>query len=196
MLRSGAKALIDKDNRRETASHGVRAAGWRASALQVDYSRCDDDDDLGFLESVYVSTRAEEVAATGWPDEVQRLFLRQQFLLQHRHYRQHYKGAEWLLVNWRGVPVGRLYLAFWPGELRVADIALLPEARGQGIGSAILEDLIDEAQALGLAVSVHVERNNPARSLYARLGFARIGEHGIYDQMRREPAGDQLNTAS
>ena len=178
-------------------SDGLRAgrsAGTLASAASVDYVPCGEEH-LDFLESVYASTRAEELTATGWSADVKRQFLGHQFQLQHDHYRKHYPGAEWLMVRQKGVPVGRLYLVEWPGELRVIDIALLPEARGRGIGATALGDLIAEAEAKGLAVSIHVERNNPALSLYRRLRFVKAGEHGVYDLMRREPQ-DQLNTAS
>jgi GNAT superfamily N-acetyltransferase len=166
--------------------------GARAAALAVDYLPAGDPD-LEFLEAVYVSTRAQEVAATGWPEESQRQFLGEQFSLQHRHYRTHYAGAHWLIVLQGETRVGRLYIVRWPAELRIIDIALLPQARGRGIGSAILADLLAEAHAQELAVSIHVERNNPALSLYLRLGFAKAGEHGIYDLMRAEPPGRDVS---
>lgn len=171
-----------------TPAAGAWRPGPRAAALAVDYLPAGDDD-LAFLEEVYVSTRAQEVAGTGWSEELQRQFLGEQFSLQHRHYRTHYAGAHWLIVLKGETRVGRLYLVRWPAELRIIDIALLPEARGRGIGSAILADLLAEAHAQELAVSIHVERTNPALSLYLRLGFAKAGEHGIYDLMRAEPPG-------
>jgi GNAT superfamily N-acetyltransferase len=146
------------------------------------------DADLPVLAETYFSTRAEEVAQTGWPVEAQHRFLLQQFEAQHRHYRDHYPKAEWLVIERGGAALGRLYIEEWERELRVIDIALLPAARGGGIGGALLEDLIDDAAATGKAVSIHVERMNPAMRLYLRLGFAKVDEHGIYDLMER-PAG-------
>ena len=44
--------------------------------------------------------------------------------------------------------------------------------RRRGLGTALLEVLIDEARQLGVpALSLSVETGNPARSLYQRLGF-------------------------
>jgi GNAT superfamily N-acetyltransferase len=155
------------------------------------------DADLPVLAETYVSTRAEEVAQTGWPVETQQRFLLQQFEAQHRHYRAHYPNAQWLVIERDGVPLGRLYVEEWEREFRLIDIALLPQARGGGIGGALLEDVIEAAAARGKGVSIHVERMNPAMRLYLRLGFAKTDEHGIYDLMER-PAGrtGQLNTAS
>ena len=147
-----------------------------------------DDDDLAFLARVYASTRAEEVAATGWPVEMQHSFLQQQHEMQHCHYRNTYYGAEWLIIERDGSPVGRLYRVVWPREIRVIDIALLPEARGAGIGTSILEVIQSEAKVLGKAVSIHIEKNNPARSLYTRLGFKVVEDKGVYDLMEWDAA--------
>ncbi len=86
-----------------------------------------------------------------------------------------------------GRPAGRLYVARWEDEIRIVDIALLPEHRGNGLGTALLRELIEEADAAGKPLSIHVEQNNPARPLYDRLGFEEAGEFGVYVLMRRAP---------
>ncbi|HMC91920.1 MAG TPA: GNAT family N-acetyltransferase [Allosphingosinicella sp.] len=159
----------------------------RAAALGVS-CRPATDADLPVLAETYFSVRREEVAQTGWAAADQQRFLDHQFDAQHRHYRAHYQNAEWLVIERAGVAAGRLYLEEWPGELRLIDIALLPQARGGGIGGALLEDLMEAAAAKGKRLSIHVERNNPAMRLYVRLGFAKIDEHGIYDLMEWVPA--------
>jgi GNAT superfamily N-acetyltransferase len=58
-------------------------------------------------------------------------------------------------------------------------IGVRPEHRGRGIGGALLTGLLDRARAAGLdALSLSVERTNPALALYERHGFRRIGESG------------------
>lgn len=152
--------------------------------------------DLPFLAELYASTRAEELAATGWPAAMQRDFLARQHEAQHRHYAVHYADAERLIVERGGERVGRLYLAEWSREFRVVDISLVPASRGTGIGGAILSDVIAAAEAAGKAVSIHVEKNNPARRLYERLGFALREDKGIYDLMERPAGRDQQKIAS
>jgi GNAT superfamily N-acetyltransferase len=159
-----------------------------AAALGVSY-RPSTDEDLAFLATVYASTRLEEVAATGWPEEMQLQFLTHQADAQHHHYRRTYPDAEWLVIERAGEAIGRLFIEEWSDQFRLIDIALLPGGRGGGVGTAILTDLLDMAAAAGKALTIHVERNNPAMRLYLRLGFARIGEHGVYDLMEwRAPA--------
>jgi ribosomal protein S18 acetylase RimI-like enzyme len=50
-------------------------------------------------------------------------------------------------------------------------IAIVPEWRGRGVGTALLKALIETAQLRYPALSLSVSTDNPARSLYERLGF-------------------------
>lgn len=146
-------------------------------------------DDLAFVASLYASTRAAEFAALGWPPEMLRAFLDQQHRAQHGHYRTVYPGAEWLIVEQAGAPIGRLYLEERAESLHLIDISLVPERRGAGLGGAILADLAAQAEALARPLSLQVEKVNPARRLYARLGFRATSDNGPYDWMER-PSGD------
>ena len=81
------------------------------------------------------------------------------------------------MVERDGRPIGRLYRDLRKDEIRVVDIALLTGERGRGVGGRLMRDVLAEARERGLAVRIHVERTNPARRLYDRLGF-RIVEEG------------------
>jgi ribosomal protein S18 acetylase RimI-like enzyme len=145
------------------------------------------DADLPFLSGLYASTRIEELAATFWTDEQKAAFLDMQFRAQHAHYIKHYPEADWLVVERAGEDIGRLYVERGPSQHRIIDIAFQPAHRGKGFGTALLSELIEEAADIGKAVSIHVEKNNPARQLYLRLGFAVAEDHGLYDLMIRSP---------
>jgi len=58
----------------------------------------------------------------------------------------------------------------------VTDLYVRPEARGKGVGAALLGELLEPARAAGLDhVSLEVlVRNHDARRLYDRLGFAAV----------------------
>ena len=85
-----------------------------------------------------------------------------QFHAQADWYRQHYADASFDVVLVDGEPAGRLYLHRGETEIRIVDIALLPEHRGSGIATSLLRDLLAEADAAGKSVTIHVERLNPA----------------------------------
>src|SRR4051794_6062798 len=158
----------------------------RAAQAGLSFRRVTDAD-LPFLARVYASTRAEELAVTPLTDAQKAAFLDAQFHLQHAHYQKHYPDADWLLTMHAGEDIGRLYIERWPSQHRIIDIAFLPEHRGKGFGDALLRDLMDEAAAAGKAVSIHVEKLNPAMRLYRRLGFATEEDKGVYDLMRWTP---------
>jgi ribosomal protein S18 acetylase RimI-like enzyme len=155
-----------------------------AAAFGISYREMTDAD-LPFVAALYATTRAEEVAATGWPPAMQAAFLEQQHRAQHSHYRITYPQGEWLLIERGGELVGRLYLAEELGQLIIVDISLLPAARGGGLGTAILTDVLARETR---PVSLHVQRTNRARRLYERLGFELVEEQAIYLRMIRRPS--------
>ena len=144
------------------------------------------DDDLPWLRELYASTRAEELAPVPWPDPVKRDFLDQQFALQHRHFLTHYADTDFLAIEQRGRgPVGRYYLQRGAPEHLIVDIALLPDLRGAGVGSALIRGSQHEAGAQGRGMYLHVaSHNTAARRLYERLGFRAAGEAGTHQLMR------------
>jgi GNAT superfamily N-acetyltransferase len=147
-------------------------------------------DDTEFLASVYASTRMEELTATDWNDARKAEFCRMQFTAQDTHYRQNYPTAEYSVIDFSGEPVGRLYVDRWAREIRIMDIAILPDHRGKGIGSHLLRALQEEATDTGRKLSIHVERFNPALRLYERLGFWMAEDKGVYLLMEWIPPGD------
>lgn len=106
--------------------------------------------------------------------------LRSQFDIQTRHYQQAYPDPEFFILEWQNQPVGRLYLAHLPNEIRLIDIALLPSFQGQGIGSQVLIDLISTYSSQSKPISLHVEKQNPALHLYLRLGFKIVADRELY----------------
>ncbi|MBZ4024118.1 GNAT family N-acetyltransferase [Rhodobacter sp. TJ_12] len=164
---------------------------WPLSKRTLFYNisyRCLEDSDMPFLRRLYRSTREAELARVPWSEPEKQAFSDMQFNAQHAHYMKYYVDALWLIIERSGLPVGRLYLERWPSEHRIIDIALLPETRGIGIGSAVLEDLMEEAANNGKAVGIHVEKMNPAMSLYRRLGFETVEDKGVYDLLKWHPA--------
>ena len=143
--------------------------------------------DRDFLLQVYASTREEELRLVDWSADQKAAFVRMQFEAQDAYYREHYHPATFDVVEVDGEAVGRLYVVRWDDEIRIIDIALLPEHRGRSVGTSVIQALLDEAAAVGKRLSIHVEKHNPARRLYERLGFAEAGEHGFYLLMEVAP---------
>jgi GNAT superfamily N-acetyltransferase len=115
-----------------------------------------------------------------WTDTEKSAFVEMQFRAQAQYYREHYPNTSFDVILHDGQEVGRLYVSRWPDEIRIVDIALLPDSCNRGIGTALLCQLQTEAQAAGKPLRIHVERFNPALKLYARLGFREIEDKGVY----------------
>lgn len=153
-------------------------------------------DDEAFLYRLYVSTREPEMRMVDWPNEQKIAFLRQQFQAQTAHYKQHYNGADFSIVLHDGKPAGRLYIHHNKNDVRIMDILLAPEYRGTGIGTLLLQDILERAAAEGHSVSIHVEQENPALRLYERLGFHQIGTFGVYYLMEWKQGAQQQPAAT
>jgi len=143
--------------------------------------------DKEFLFSVYASTRAAEMNLVDWDTSQKDSFLRAQFKLQDQYYKANYSDALYQAILMDGQPIGRLYIDRKAEEIRIMDIALLPEYRGQGIGSHLLKQILEEATTKNLPVTIHVERFNPALHLYERLGFCLAEDKGVYLFMKWSP---------
>jgi ribosomal protein S18 acetylase RimI-like enzyme len=144
-------------------------------------------DDRPLLKSIYFSTRQKEVSGLGWGPEQTFAFLNQQFEAQDLHYRTYFPDCEFQIVEIENQGAGRLYLDRREDELRIVDIALLPEYRGQGVGERIMQGILDEATGKNLPVRIHVEEGNPAIHLYSRLDFKHVGTEGIHHLMEFKP---------
>lgn len=134
--------------------------------------------DIPFLQQVYASTRTDIQEAVGWTQEQKNMLIQQQFHAQHSHYQQHYKNASFDLVLFKKRSIGRLYINREQDEIRIIDIALLPDYQNKGIGSFLLKNVLEEGKETNKAVSLHVKQDNPALRLYERLGFKKKEEVG------------------
>jgi ribosomal protein S18 acetylase RimI-like enzyme len=143
--------------------------------------------DQEFLGRVYASTREDELAVVPFTDAERAAFIAQQYAAQSAHFATHYAAASYDVVEVDGDPAGRLIVMRSEGEILLVDIALLPEFRGQGVGSHLVAAILDEADAAQAKVSLYVESFNRAQRLYTRSGFVQIGTNGVYIQMEREP---------
>ncbi len=91
-------------------------------------------------------------------------------------------------------PIGAAWLRYFaaadPGFGYVDDatpevsIAVVRSHRGRGVGRALLRAVMDGASARGVpAISLSVERANPARRLYLSEGFSVVAAAGGSDTM-------------
>lgn len=147
--------------------------------------------DLPFLRRLYRHSRAAEMDATGWPEEMKRAFCRQQFDAQHTDYMRRFPTAEYWLILQRSDPVGRVYMDRSGPDIHLIDISVLPSHRGRGLGTSVLRALQGLAVARVCAVVLSVAHgNHRAAALYFGQGFVPVSNDSTHRRLRWEPASE------
>jgi ribosomal protein S18 acetylase RimI-like enzyme len=96
----------------------------------------------------------------GWDIDVQRRYHDEWFAANRRSIS--------IIEDDDGASIGVLDLSDEGDHVYLSRIAILPEAQGRGVGSAVMEDLIGR----GRTIRLHVLTNNvDARRFYERFGF-------------------------
>lgn len=151
------------------------------------------EEDRDFLRFLYLSVRGPEFANVPWPEDVKNNFLYSQLQIQTQQYRKNYPEMERWIVLHDKCSIGRWYLLEAAAEIRIVDISLLPEWRGQGIGKWLLEDAQKRAESSGKPLHLQVEQHNPALHLYQRLGFHSVAIKEPYWLMEYRTASPVLS---
>jgi ribosomal protein S18 acetylase RimI-like enzyme len=138
--------------------------------------------DAEFEHNLYASTR-DDLRPLG--PEVFDGLVGMQFRAQSMTWRLEHPEAERKIVMVDGERVGRLVVDTSKFRIEVLDVAILPEHRNQGIGTAVLRSIIGQADRTLRPVRLHVEKRSKAIRLFERLGFLPTGESGLYVSMSR-----------
>ncbi len=118
--------------------------------------------DAGFAYEVRESSMRQYVVATwGEWSEVE----------VRRQIAEDIRLARLSVVEMDNKPVGILRVDEHPGHIDIDQMFLRPEHQRKGIGTVLLERVLDRASQRKVPVKLWVLRVNPARALYERLGF-------------------------
>jgi len=123
--------------------------------------------DREFLWGLHALVMRGPVESTwGWDESFQR-----------GYFAEHFDPAKRRIVVFDGQDVGGLQTERREDSLFLSKVEILPSFQGRGLGTRIVQDLMAEARAQGLPVTLQVLKENPrARRWYERLGFVVTGE--------------------
>jgi ribosomal protein S18 acetylase RimI-like enzyme len=114
----------------------------------------------------------------GWSEDQHRAMIRSNFA----------GGATHFAIVVDGVRAGIVRIAEHDEAIALEQIALLPQFQGKGIGTALIESLIEQASTTCKAIDLSVFVSNlGARRLYERLGFQVVSESNRDIKMRYTP---------
>jgi ribosomal protein S18 acetylase RimI-like enzyme len=146
-------------------------------------------DDTAALLDLFCRARGHDLGAADWPEAIRETTLRLQFEAQRRGYLERWPSAATLFLMRGGDRAGWLIVDRSGRAIHVLDVTILPERRGQGLGTSALRAVQDEAARDGRPVALSVLRTNiPAIRLYSRLGFEAAGADELNLHLEWRPA--------
>ena len=140
------------------------------------------DDDTFQLE-LYSGSRRDELALVDWNEDQKQALIKMQFNARQLQYRYRHPHADDNLIVRGSQPIGRILVDRNEKQIVLVDIGLLPDHRNAGIGTRLVQSLLDEAAGTGKSVRLHVVTTNPAVRFYERLGFSTADDNGSYLEM-------------
>jgi ribosomal protein S18 acetylase RimI-like enzyme len=108
---------------------------------------------------------------------------------QQQHFRQHFDPSTCQIIVSQGQAVGVLAVVRDASAVYLHNIEVLPAYQGHGLGTYLISALLAEAHHSGRPLVLQVLKVNPARHLYARLGFTITKETATHYVMHAWPKG-------
>jgi ribosomal protein S18 acetylase RimI-like enzyme len=103
-------------------------------------------------------------------------------------FRRIYRQAQTQVICVGDRRIGWMQVAEFAGRLHLHQLHLSTDFRGRGIGTRLMQDLLQRADSIGKPVTLEVMHgNHRARRLYLRLGFKATGRDPDKTQMIRRP---------
>ncbi|HWR54026.1 MAG TPA: GNAT family N-acetyltransferase [Bryobacteraceae bacterium] len=161
--------------------------GWLARVARFELRPAIADDEP-FVYNLVTGAMAERLAAFAWEPTMRGALLRMQYEAATRGYAEHFPHAEHSIVLVEGQPAGHIIVARSHEELRIVDIVIAPQFRGNGLGAGVLETYLEEADRSSRRARLQVALSNPAIRLYKRLGFEQVGGDEVNLELERSPA--------
>lgn len=146
--------------------------------------------DEAFLFELYVSVRRNEFSMLAIDEQQLHALLAMQYKAQQSFYQQKFPQATDKIIYLEELPIGRMMTEIQRESIHLIDLSFLPDFRGKGHGTKLLEQLQNQAANQQLPVTLHVLMGNPAKRLYERCGFYITKEVAPYLAMRLETASN------
>ncbi|HEX8288775.1 MAG TPA: GNAT family N-acetyltransferase [Pyrinomonadaceae bacterium] len=134
-------------------------------------------EDYDFLWQLHNAALREYVEKTwGWNEDWQK-----------QNFAANFNPGDGVIIVYENEDVGFLWKIEKGNEILLASIRILPEYQNKGIGTKIIKDLLASSNK---NVRLQVLKVNPARNLYARLGFVIKDETDTHFVMERKSTDD------
>jgi ribosomal protein S18 acetylase RimI-like enzyme len=144
--------------------------------------------DEGFLRHLIVGSTAAELGASAWPEPLRSQILDMEYVRRRHANRTNDPEVQNNVIRVDGVDAGWIVVVTVPDHLYLAEIMILPEFRGRGIGTVAIGQILAKAGEAGKPVRLRVNvMNSRAARLYERFGFRRIDGDEVQHIMECPP---------
>jgi ribosomal protein S18 acetylase RimI-like enzyme len=148
------------------------------------------EEDQEFRFGLFCDSRPTEFALLLSPVAFRQI-MRFQFQAQTMSYRAEFPGARFDIIELAGHPIGRIVVDRPGSRLHIVDQAIVPALRNQGVGTAIMRALMEEARTARVPVRLKAaSSNDPSLRLYLRLGFVPVETVPLYVELEWNPLLD------
>jgi GNAT superfamily N-acetyltransferase len=133
-------------------------------------------EDFDFALALYVETiKPYTIAYMEWVEAV-----------ESERFARLWRPQDSRIIVCDGADIGWMEADATGMEIFLKQLYVAPAMQRRGIGTQVMQTLLAEWAPLHKPVVLGVIKNNPARRLYERLGFAVVGETAMKFMMRRE----------
>ena len=107
--------------------------------------------------------------------------------LQREFHAQDWMNKRPEIILYDNQPIGTIYVDRKEDDIEIEQFIILSEYQNKGIGSYILQGILDEADSSGQIVKLKYLRSNPVASLYSRMGFQVVDNDDLFISVERKP---------
>lgn len=142
---------------------------------------------------IFLDIHPELTGIEGTAGDQAEWILRLQFEIRQEQLRQLYPDAERNLIILDGVAAGFIYTDLG-SDIRIIEVGLFEKYRRKGIGSYVINNIIDKANNLGKNISLQVLWcNKAAYQFYEKLGFSFVRNNDVtYEMLYRHNTENQV----
>jgi len=135
------------------------------------------DDDVAFARNLYFDTmRATIDRLFGWEQT-----------REEKNFARFFKLNEVRIITADEQAVGWIQEQVGETSINLGSFYVVPRMQGRGIGTRVLQILLERAASQSKAMTLAVVKTNPARSFYEKHGFRTTHEDKHKFYMRAEP---------
>jgi RimJ/RimL family protein N-acetyltransferase len=149
------------------------------------------EQDTAFLANLFRDTAGRDISLMAIDEAMKDALIRMQFTSQAATYRAQFPSARFDIIEQGGAPIGRIVIDPGTEAGRIVDIALMPQRRARGLGTAILAAVLDRFAGRRQRVLCQVLANNePSLRMCHRVGFRQVSEAPPFLHLEWRPSRD------